>query len=655
MINEEQRKIGENVDSKTGSVLDLKELAKSPYGNLEITKYLYESGLQNIFNTYQQNVATLSQNKKTELQDAYYIREMSKKYLGEYASNVGIGDVSGNLLDIYGQYQSNITDIQKNYGQLEIGLQEQYQQKRMETMNNLLLTDYNIEVAKLAEADRNVLFNIEMGNTGDLTDQEYLEQEYQAGRITKETYQIASMNIMDNARTAEERELWGRIVRGEVSKEELTTQYEEGKISPEAYNTYFSAIKKEERQQVLSGIEYNLIQNNTNGLTTDQYLEQQLENGIINQEEYQNFMLKYSTSSQTKKAKDIIQYQADLSSGKFGGRTFDEYINYGLDSGLLTPEQALSEVLKNRSAADQKALQEAYEAAQQSENPQNTLDEFVQNGTITEQGKEFIEKLIEEELKTKVETSQTTFFGTDAQFMTFDEQGRTIFKDNPYLDTVVKYGLNKNAGYLLQNNDPAVTEQSKIVFYGQGGVEPSEYIVAGLDVSVDPYFEGFLETPTYSTLSKFNDVNTLRSGQIYQFQDGQNYLYENNKLFRLIESNTTNIVSNLTDENMKMIGAPEAKSSLLSSDNITKSGDINGVPWEYKTNGKGTDTLMFNGVMYEEDIRRNQFSTGKTEEQKAVIERFKQVHGDKKSVVIFFNGTFWNRDVNGNYQKMIKK
>ena len=36
---------------------------------------------------------------------------MSKKYLGEYASNVGIGDVSGNLIDIYANYAENLSYI----------------------------------------------------------------------------------------------------------------------------------------------------------------------------------------------------------------------------------------------------------------------------------------------------------------------------------------------------------------------------------------------------------------------------------------------------------------------------------------------------------------------------------------------------------------
>ena len=128
------------------------DFAMSPYGDLELTKYLYESGLQNIFSDYQKNIQTLQQNEAQQLQQAYAIREMSKKYLGEYASNVGIGDVSGNLLDIYSQYAANIGDIQQNFAALEMNLTREYTQERMNTFNELLKTQYEIDVAELDTA-----------------------------------------------------------------------------------------------------------------------------------------------------------------------------------------------------------------------------------------------------------------------------------------------------------------------------------------------------------------------------------------------------------------------------------------------------------------------------------------------------------------------
>jgi hypothetical protein len=126
--------------------------ASSPYGDLELTKYLYESGLQNIFSDYQRNIQTLQQNEAQQLQQAYAIRELSKKYLGEYASNIGVGDVSGNLLDIYTQYAQNATGIQQNFAALEMNLTREYTMERMNTFNKILETEFRINVAQLDDA-----------------------------------------------------------------------------------------------------------------------------------------------------------------------------------------------------------------------------------------------------------------------------------------------------------------------------------------------------------------------------------------------------------------------------------------------------------------------------------------------------------------------
>lgn len=128
--------------NKSMITFDASADAESPYGDLEITKYLYGTKLQNIFNDYQKNIASLSQNEQQNLQDAYYIRELSKKYLGEYASNAGIGDVSGNLLDIYSKYQQNIGEIKSNYDVLELNLDKEYQKAKSESETVLLANEY---------------------------------------------------------------------------------------------------------------------------------------------------------------------------------------------------------------------------------------------------------------------------------------------------------------------------------------------------------------------------------------------------------------------------------------------------------------------------------------------------------------------------------
>lgn len=155
--------------------IDFKEKAKSPSGDIEINKYLYEIGLQNVFNDYQKNIANLSQERQKQIEDAYQIREMSKKYLGEYASNVGVGDVSGNLLDIYSNYQNNINLINQNMQGLELNLEREYQQAKLEGIANIMQSQYGIEVSKLNDLTKTVMQNIASGNFEEKNAFEYLE------------------------------------------------------------------------------------------------------------------------------------------------------------------------------------------------------------------------------------------------------------------------------------------------------------------------------------------------------------------------------------------------------------------------------------------------------------------------------------------------
>jgi len=92
--------------------------------------FLYDVGLQNVYQDYQKGMQTLNTQEQQSLQDAYYIREMSKKYLGEYASNVGMGDVSGNLLDIFGQYQQSVQQTREQFNEKEMTLQQTYDTAR---------------------------------------------------------------------------------------------------------------------------------------------------------------------------------------------------------------------------------------------------------------------------------------------------------------------------------------------------------------------------------------------------------------------------------------------------------------------------------------------------------------------------------------------
>jgi hypothetical protein len=103
--------------------------------------FLYDVGLQNIYQDYQRGMQTLNTREQQSLQDAYYIREMSKKYLGEYASNVGMGDVSGNLLDIYGQYQQSVQQTREQFSEKELELQQTYDTARRQLETGKLVAE----------------------------------------------------------------------------------------------------------------------------------------------------------------------------------------------------------------------------------------------------------------------------------------------------------------------------------------------------------------------------------------------------------------------------------------------------------------------------------------------------------------------------------
>lgn len=162
--------------------VNLSKIAGGKNGSLEIQKYLYETGLQNIFNDYNKQIANLDASKQKDIEDAYYVRELSKKYLGEYASNTGIGDVSGQLLDIYGKYQSNMNEINANFNDLQFGLESSYSDKKNEYELGLLQTQMDIENVEQQEQQEKklaeIMYNIALGLYPEGMDaQDYLDSE----------------------------------------------------------------------------------------------------------------------------------------------------------------------------------------------------------------------------------------------------------------------------------------------------------------------------------------------------------------------------------------------------------------------------------------------------------------------------------------------
>jgi hypothetical protein len=184
----------------TTSFTSVRKNAKPPTDMtaMESNKFLYDTRLQNVFNDYQQSIATLEKNEQKSLQDAYYIREMSKRYLGEYASNLGVGDVSGNLLDIYSSYQQNVGAIQENTTQMQISLQQTYDQQSRQAFESALATQQGLQQEQLDQQAQTTMFNVIQGNTGGVEWNEYLKQQLDSGAITEGNYQAIFMQIYNS-------------------------------------------------------------------------------------------------------------------------------------------------------------------------------------------------------------------------------------------------------------------------------------------------------------------------------------------------------------------------------------------------------------------------------------------------------------------------
>lgn len=145
-------------------------------GGFDTQKYLLETGLQNIFNLYNKKIASLDAKKQKEIEDAYYVRELSKKYLGEYASNLGIGDVSGDLLNIYGNYQQNINAINQNFEELSLGYETAFQEQKMDY--EYKLADVQAQISEEERMDKiaEINYNLTMENYPDgMSRAEYIE------------------------------------------------------------------------------------------------------------------------------------------------------------------------------------------------------------------------------------------------------------------------------------------------------------------------------------------------------------------------------------------------------------------------------------------------------------------------------------------------
>jgi len=198
MLNNKREKTL-SVDDGGGAVPQTTEdtgETSSALGQFDARRFLMDAGLDNVFNFYQRNMNVLDVKEKQTLQDAYYIRELSRKYLGEYASTLGIGDVSGNLMDIFGKYQENVIATRTAYDAERIKLQDAYETARI----NIMATQGAEAEAEHSANIRQVIDNLgsgyygyredENGNrTRVTTPQDYIEYAAEKYNLTAEEKQ----------------------------------------------------------------------------------------------------------------------------------------------------------------------------------------------------------------------------------------------------------------------------------------------------------------------------------------------------------------------------------------------------------------------------------------------------------------------------------
>jgi len=589
-------------------------LAKSPYGNLEITKHLYENNLQNIFNDYQENIELLSEEKKKSVEDAYHIREMSKKYLGEYASNTGAGDVSGNLLDIYGEYQKNIKDINENFGDLELGLQREYQQQRLNIISNIMETQYNIEVSKLNEVAEQVLFDISTGNMNGVDPFTYLEEKrgdmgeplYRSvkGALYSQTFEEVASNIQNG--------FYGFSIDEEGNKTRNTDPYayiEEYKnvFSEGDSNILFGSIQDDTMAEVLQ----NIIQGNydTEQFKNEfEYLESQKDNLLPN--EYRDLYNKiYDTQ--------LDRIETMLMNGVWGSKTetVTKKVPSGFDDNPLGVNyiEGLEETIERNIP-----IESSVEFVEQYEDilHKQDYDFLLQTARSMDE---------QAELNQPVEAvSIRSPLGTDGKPNPLYEQNYdpSLFADGVSKDSNV-YEI-EGRYYAQVSSDIDNDEIGKEEYSELSGVR-------GADISLD--------------YEEKNPDKMLADGTIHYY-NSHTFIRDNQKWFRLTSTFSPREIS---EDVMKRF----------------KEGDL------YSSNGdrrrsSDRDTLGYNGITYIEDSKNSQnFQTAKTDFQKRLVEHFEKIHpsekdyryiyGIEKSTAVYFEGEFWNYNVNRRFTKMKRK
>lgn len=340
---------------------DKKDNLTNIYGsNLQARKYLYETGLQNVFNDYEKKIASLDEAKQKSIEDAYYTRELSKKYLGEYASNTGIGDVSGELLDLYGSYQKNRFDIDRHYDTLKQNYDLEYSELKRGYETDLFMTNWAIEQEQLAykqdDYAREMLYNIQNNNTDGLSIYDYIDAN--RDKISREQYWTLIDSANQKVKMQEGKDWVKSILTGDLPEGiSLTDAYMYG-FDKDYIN--FETLQKHFQDQN-DIVTYNALDELKNGKTYNEVIRK------YNLNDAQKILLKEADNA-NRENQAKLEFTKNITSGTIPlGTTEEAYIQDGFAKGWLTIDGLTQYYSTKNDIENQNAIIEISQMTSQSE------------------------------------------------------------------------------------------------------------------------------------------------------------------------------------------------------------------------------------------------------------------------------------------------
>ena len=674
--------LNQNKDTNTqsSSNFNFDEAVRSPYGMSELNSYLYDSGLQNVFKDYTENIAILDKAEKQSLEDAYHTRELSKKYLGEYASNNEIGDVSGNLLDIYGAYQKNKSDIKQNFSTLEVNLNQEYRREKMTAFENKMKSQYNMSLADFEESSQEIMFNAVTGNYEGYEDGfNYLEAMMTSGELSGSDYRSAYASLYATT-----------LDRIEVN---LTSQNYEGFANAEEYINSFNVLNDSDKS-MLQGIAgeidtQNLRTDVINKLNTRDYgsidgfayLEQNRE--LLGEELYSQYY--------TQIYADTYQRSFEAEGFEPGVSDIDEFINNAIGNGLSTTDaQDLRTHLnglveqENERIALEEENQVLTDTLVQIEN-WLVPGEFDSNANTLEYLEENREMIGEEAygnyklqlynlLKAEAYGGQD-FIPGETDIDEYIEMYANKGLEGTDLDNLREHVTGFMETWEASQIDETVTNPESENYVGDdfnynanfGGenVDASSYIYQDSEgnlfatIKDNAYSEQEAWTPNiedltteYKDQNEINPMNgdTMISGAINETTGDSKdwtYVYQNGSWYRQVTNQGLEAGQPFTDDDMANWYFEETgtnKDDSVSGDNwnINDNIEVKKFVFDFMKKDKdGLDIFTYGNTEYTQSEKV--YSGENSQEKSAIINKFNDIHGSKDNAVIFYDNKFFIR------------